>query len=128
MTFLRKAFRFAVQQRLVGCWSSKAFCSDSGITSVGEEVTKGFGNNYDENIKNIGNGNLELQSTIRQSVTNVQQRHKFTNDISRGPGLKDFITNSCLQPVEYDSVPYIRNMTIKGFNRKGKHICSVAWF
>lgn len=128
MTFLRTPFRFAVQQRIVGCWSSKAFCSDAGSISVGEEVTKDFGNNCDENIKNIGNVNLELQSTIRQYVTNVQQRHKFTKDISRGPGLKDFVTSSSLQPAEYDSVPYIKNMTIKGLNRKGKHICPAAWF
>lgn len=128
MTFLRTAFRFAVQQRIVGCWSSKAFCSDAGSSSVGEEVTKDFGNNYDENIKNIGNGNLELQSTIRQSVINTQKRQKLTKDISRGPGLKDFVTNSALQPVDCDSVPYVRNITIKGLNRKGKHICPVAWF
>lgn len=126
MTFLRKSFRFAVRQRIVSCWSSKAFCSVAGSTSVGEEATKAFGNNCDENIENIGNDTLELQSTIRQSVTNVQKRLKFTKDVSRGPGLKDFVTNSCLQPVQCDSVPYIRNATIKGLNRKGKHNCPVA--
>ena len=126
MTFLRTSFRFAVKQRIVSCWSAKAFCSVAGSTSVGEEVTKSLGNNYDENLKNIGNGNLELQSTNRQSVTNVQKRLKFMEDISRGPGLKDFVTNSSLQPVQCDSVPYIRNTTIKGLNRKGKHNCPVA--
>ena len=127
MTFLRTTFHFAVKQRIVSCWSSKTFCSVAAGTSLGEEVTKDFGNNYDENIKNIDNGNVELQSTIRQSVTNVQKRHKFTKDISRGPGLKDFVINSSLQPVQCDSVPYIRNKTIKGLNRKGKHNCIVAW-
>jgi len=126
MTFLRTSFRFALKQRIVSRWSSKAFCSVADSTSVGEEVTKAFGNNYDENIKNIGNGNLELQSTIRQSVTNVKKQLKFTKDISRGPGLKDFVTNSTLQPVQCDTVPYIRNTTIKGLNRKGKHNCPVA--
>ena len=126
MTFLRTSFRFAVKQRTVSCWRSKAFCSVAGSTSVDEEVTKAFGNNYDENINNIGSGNLELQSTIRQSVTNVQKRLQFTKDISRGPGLKDFVTNSSLQPIECDSVPYINNTTIKGLNRKGKHNCPVA--
>jgi len=125
MTFLRTSFRFAVKQRTVSCWRSKAFCSVAGSTSV-DEVTKAFGNNYDENINNIGSGNLELQSTIRQSVTNVQKRLQFTKDISRGPGLKDFVTNSSLQPIECDSVPYINNTTIKGLNRKGKHNCPVA--
>lgn len=126
MTFLRTSFRFAVKQRIVSCWSSKAFCSVAGSTSVGEEVTTAFGNNYDENIKDIGNGNLEVQSTIRQSVTHVQKRLQFTKDISKGPGLKDFVTNSSLQPVQCDSVPYIRNTTIKGLNRKGKRNCPVA--
>lgn len=118
MTFLRTSFRFAVKQRIVSCWSSKAFCSVVGSTSVCEEVTKAYGNNYDENLKNTGTGNVELQSTIRQSVTNVQKRPKFTKDISRGPGLKDFVTNSSFQSVQCDSVPYIRNTTIKGLNRK----------
>jgi len=126
MTFLRTSFRFAVKQRIVSCWSSKAFCSVAGSTSVCEEVTKAYGNNYDENLKNTGTGNVELQSTIRQSVTNVQKRPKFTKDISRGPGLKDFVTNSSFQSVQCDSVPYIRNTTIKGLNRKGKHNCPVA--
>lgn len=126
MTILRTAFHLAVKQRIISCWSSKAFCSVAGSSSVGEDVTKDFGNNYDENIKNIGNGSVELQSTIRQSATNVQKRHKFTKDISRGPGLKDFVNNSSLQPVQCDSVPYIRNTTIKGLNRKGKHNCTVA--
>jgi len=124
MTFLRTSFRFAVKQRIVSCWSWKAFCSATGNTSVGEEVTKAYGNNYDENIENTGN--VELRSMIRQSVTNVQKRRKFTKDISRGPGLKDFVTNSSLQAMQCDSVPYIRNTTIKGLNRKGKHNCPVA--
>jgi len=126
MTFLRTSFRFAVKQRIVSCWSSKVFCSVAGSTSVGEEVTAVVGNNYDENVKSIGNDNLELQSTIRQSVTDDQKRLKFTKDINRGPGLKDFVTNSSLQPVQCDSVPYIRNTTIKGLNRKGKHNCPVV--
>jgi len=126
MTFLRTSFRFAVKQRIVSCWSSKAFYSVAGSTSVGEEVTKACGNNYDENVNNISTGDVELQSTIRQSVTTVQKRLKFTKDISRGPGLKDFVANSSLQPVQCDSVPYIRNTTIKGLNRKGKHNCPVA--
>ena len=90
-------------------------------------MTKNFGNNYDDDRRNIGSSNLDLQNTIRQSVKHDPKRHNFTKDISRGPGLKDFVITSSLQPVQCDSVPYIRNTTIKGLNRKGTHNYPFAW-
>jgi hypothetical protein len=128
MTFLRTAFVFAVKHRLVSHRSSKQFCSVASSTSVGEEGTKDCGNNYDDSTKNIDSGHLDLPNTIRQYAARDQKRHNFTKDISRGPGLKDFVINSSLQPVQCDSVPYIRNTTIKGLNRKGKPIIYRCWF
>jgi hypothetical protein len=127
MTLLRTAFILAVKHRIVSCRSSKAFCSVASPSSVSEEVAKDFGNDYDDNRKNIGSGNLDLQNTIRQSATHDQKRHKFTKDISKGPGLKDFVSNSSFRPVQRDSVPYVRNTTVKGLYRKGKHNYSVVW-
>lgn len=87
------------------------YCSVASISSFGEEVTKDFGKIDGENTTNDSNGRLGLQNMVRR---------KFTNDISKGPGLKNFMINSSVQPVKCENVPYIRNVALNGLNRKGK--------
>jgi hypothetical protein len=126
MTFLGRTFIFITKHRTVSCWSSKLYCSFASL-SFGDEVAKDFSKINCDN-KNVSNTDLSVQNTIRQSVARDQKRLKFTDDISKGPGLKDFVTNSFIQPVTRESVPYVRNASINGLNRKGKHNCSVGWF
>jgi hypothetical protein len=118
MTLLRKIFFFNTKRRIVSYWRPKLNRSVSSLTSFGEGDSKDFGKNYDVKT-NVGNGILELQNTVRQYAAHIHRKRKFTNDIGRGPGLKDFIITSHIQPVKCESVPYVRNASINGLSRKG---------
>lgn len=118
MTLLRKTFICNTKHRIVSYWSRKVNRSVVSFTSFGEEDAKDCGKNYDDLKTNVSNGNLELQNTVRQYAAYNQRKRKFTNDIGRGPGLKEFITSSHLQPVKPESVPYVRNTATNGLNRK----------
>ncbi|PNF27510.1 CDK5RAP1-like protein [Cryptotermes secundus] len=117
MTLLRKIFIFNTKHRIVSYWSTKVNRSVASLTSYGEDA-KDFGKNYDDLTTNASNSNLELQNTVGQCAPHNQRKHKYTNDIGRGPELKDFIIASQVQPVKCESVPYVRNAAINGLNRK----------
>jgi hypothetical protein len=117
MTVLRKMFIFKMKHRIGIYWSPKVNRFFSCHISVGEEVAEDFGKNYDKKT-NASNSNLELQNTLLQYAHDHSKR-KFTKGFGRGPGLKDFIIASQVQPVKCETVPYVRNATINGLNRKG---------
>jgi hypothetical protein len=119
MTLLRKTFIFSTKHRIVSYWSRKVNRSVVSLTSFGEDDAEDFGKNYDDLKTNVSNGNLELQNTARLYAAHNQRKRKFTNDIGRGPGLKEFIISSQVQPVKCESVPYVRNTATNGLNRKG---------
>jgi hypothetical protein len=122
MTLLRKTFIFNMKLRIVSYWNPKVNRSVASVTSFGEDA-KDFGKNYDDLKTNASNSNLELQNTVGQYAAHNQRKSKYTNDIGRGPGLKEFIIASQVQPVKCESVPYVRNAAINGLNRKGNTNC-----
>lgn len=122
MTLLRKTFIFNTKHRIISYWSPKVNRSVASLTSFGEGA-KDFGKNYDDFKTNSSNSNLELQNTGGQYAAHNQRKRKYTNDIGRGPGLKEFIIASQVQPVKCESVPYVRNAAINGLNRKGNTNC-----
>jgi hypothetical protein len=119
MTFLGRTSIFTTKHKIVSYWCSKVYCSFATLPSFGDEVSKGsdIDGDNETRVNNIG---LAVQSTILQSVTHDQKRRKFANEISKGPGLKDFVTNSFVQPVTCERVPYVSNTSVNGKNRKGK--------
>jgi hypothetical protein len=119
MTVLRKMFVFKTKHRIVSYWRPNTNRFVSSHISCGEEDTENFGKHYDDVKTNVSNNKLELQNTARQYVAHNHRKRKFTNNFGGGPGLKDFINASEVQPVKCETVPYVRNASINGLNRKG---------
>jgi hypothetical protein len=118
MTVLRKMFMFKTKHRIISYWRPKVNRFVSTHVSFGEEDTDNSGKYYDVKT-NFSNNKLELQNTVRRNGAHDHRKRKFTNDFDKGPGLKDFIIASQVQPVKSESVPYVRNASINGLNRKG---------
>lgn len=121
MTFLGRTLFFTTKHRTVSYWSSKLYFSNARVSSYGDIDEIGG-----DNEKHVSNTVFSEQNTFWQPVAHDQKRRKFAVDISKGPGLKDFVTNSFVPPVTRESVPYVRNASVNGLNRKGMCNCSVT--